>query len=750
MLKKIHILLFLLSLPLMGSALHIVGGDVTYRCLGRTGNTILLRVTFTMYRDALSGGAPFDNDAKFGIFVGNDNNWRFYSAIDRQNVKNVEVIPINDPNPCLIAPTNLRVERGIYEFDVRLPVSTTESYMIAYQRCCRNNTISNLVNPGDAGAAFTVIITPLAQSTCNSSPTFNDFPPVVICNNEFIDFDHGGTDADGDQLVYEFCAPLTAGGKEGVGPNAFTCGGVTPDPANCLPPFNQVTFRLPVYSFFAPMAGNPVVNINPVTGIITGRPTFSGQYVVGVCIKEYRNGELLSIVQRDFQFNVVNCARAVEAAIDGEGWNNDTGVINLCGTKNIELINLSELEEKIESYDWIFDIQGVNTVVNTRNLSFEFPDNGTYRGKMILNKNLINADNCKDSIDITVNVFPGITADFMFDYDTCVAGEVDFTDLSFSESGPVQIWNWALEDDNITIQNHQYLFSTPGNKDVRLVVTDLDGCNDTIQKTVSYFPVPGLIIVEPDNFVGCRPGEIFFENLSQPIDETYNITWNFGDGQFSNEISPRHIYDNVGLYTVELEIVSPIGCRTGQTFRDWITILDKPEAGFSFTPDEPTIFNNTVTFIDESSAAAGWLWEFGESGISLLQNPTFTFRDSGMVEVRQIVRHISGCTDTAIVVIDISPIVLVFFPNAFTPNGDGLNDTFFPKGYFSNIDAYELSVWNRWGEKIFSTQNAETGWNGNVDNEGVVCPSGVYIFKAKYITARGELVEKEGQVTLIR
>jgi gliding motility-associated-like protein len=199
-----------------------------------------------------------------------------------------------------------------------------------------------------------------------------------------------------------------------------------------------------------------------------------------------------------------------------------------------------------------------------------------------------------------------------------------------------------------------------------------------------------------------------------------------------------------------LEIVSPIGCGTGQTFRDWITILDKPEAGFSFTPDEPTIFNNTVTFIDESSAASGWLWEFGESGISLLQNPTFTFRDSGMVEVRQIVRHMSGCTDTAIVVIDISPIVLVFFPNAFTPNGDGLNDTFFPKGYFTNIDSYELSVWNRWGEKIFSTENAETGWNGNVDNEGVVCPSGVYIFKAKYITARGELVEKEGQVTLIR
>lgn len=749
------VLVFCLLFTLVAEieALHIVGGDVTYQCLGQVGSNVRFRVTFTMYRDAIGGGAPFDNDASFGIYIGNNNNWRYFTQIPNQNVTNVEPIPIVTPNPCLIAPSNIKVERGVYEFDVTLPVSQNESYMIAYQRCCRNNTISNLVNPGDAGAAFTVIITPFAQQTCNNSPTFNDFPPVVICNNEFIKFDHGATDKDNDQLVYEFCAPLTAGGKDGTGQGTgspFSCTGVTPDPKNCLPPFDQVTFALPFYSFSQPLAGNPIVTIDPVTGFIDGKPRFSGQFVVGVCIKEYRNGQLLSIIQRDFQFNVVNCSSAVTAKIDADGWDESSRVLKLCGEFDAKFINLSTIKNRIISYDWEFDFQGNIQSFDTEDLDITFPGVGSYPGKMVLNRVLEGVDNCKDSIDFVVNVFPEIKADFTFDYDTCRAGAVSFTDLSVSGAGPIQAWDWAIENEIVNQQNFDYNFTEPGIKPIELIVSDQNECLDTLSKELSYFPVPGVIIVEPDNFVGCSPATIEFNNLSKPIDETYTLLWDFGDGGSSTEISPSHLYEKLGIFTVNLKIISPIGCETEATFTDWITMLEKPVAGFTYSPDEPNIFNNAVSFTDFSQNGSGWFWEFGSQGVSYEREPSFTFRDTGIVDVKQIVRHISGCTDTATARIDISPVILLFFPDAFTPNGDGLNDQFFPKGYFKAIADYNLSVWNRWGERIFSTNDPLQGWNGNINNELQICPTGVYVYKVEYVTSRAEKFVKNGQITLIR
>lgn len=749
--KTLCLLIFGLFISVDSYSLHIVGGDVTYRCLGQTGNNVRYRVTFTMYRDAIGGGAPFDNDARFGVYIGNNNSWRFFSQIMQQDVRSVSQIPIVTPNPCLIAPSNIRVERGVYEFDVNLPVSQNESYMIAYQRCCRNTTISNLVNPGDAGAAFTVIITPFAQSTCNNSPTFNDFPPVVICNNEFIKFDHSASDMDGDQLVYEFCAPLTAGGKDGTGQgSAFACTGVTPNPMDCPPPFQQVTFALPFYSFSQPLAGDPIVTINSNTGLIDGKPRFSGQFVVGVCVKEYRGGQLLSIIQRDFQFNVVNCSSAVTAKIDADGWNEDTKILKLCGEFDASFINLSTIKNRIISYDWVFDFHGEEKIFNTENLDISFPGIGSYPGKMVLNKVLEGVENCKDSIDFVVNVFPEINADFTFAYDTCMAGPVSFTDLSQSGAGPVQKWNWALDNTEINNQNFEYTFSDPGNKPVLLIVEDQNQCLDTIQKELSYFPVPGLIVVEPDNFVGCNPATIQFNNLSEPINDNYTVVWNFGDGNTSNEISPSHVYESTGVFTVTLEIVSPIGCSTNAEFRDWITVLEKPQAGFTFTPEMPNIFNNLVSFDDLSQGGSNWFWEFGTQGVSYDREPVYTFRDTGVIEVKQVVRHMSGCTDTAFAYIDITPVILMFFPDAFTPNGDGLNDSFFPKGYFKGIELYSLSVWNRWGERIFTSSDPVTGWNGNMDNQQQLCPPGVYVYKAEYVTARAEKVVKNGQVTLIR
>ena len=145
--------------------------------------------------------------------------------------------------------------------------------------------------------------------------------------------------------------------------------------------------------------------------------------------------------------------------------------------------------------------------------------------------------------------------------------------------------------------------------------------------------MPPLLIIEPSAFSGCQPGEIFFNNLSSPIDETYLIEWDFGDGAKGSEISPTHTYETAGTFSVTVEVTSPIGCTTDAFFPDCITLDPSPIADFIFSPPVITSLNPTVDFTDLSTGADRWLWQFDEDGTSKLQNPSFTFPDTGLQKV---------------------------------------------------------------------------------------------------------------------
>ena len=735
-------------------ALHIIGGDVVYKCLklDSISRTVRYQITFTMYRDSKSNGANFDDPTRFGIYRGSGNNWTFIRTVDEINVRDIKNIDIIDANnPCILVPVNVGVQSGVYVFEITLPI-VNENYLIAYQRCCRNNTILNLVDPGSTGAAFTTEITPEAQMNCNNSPTFKSFPPVVICVNRPINYDHSAVDMDGDSLVYEFCNPLTAGGTDGsttVG-EAESCTGVTPNPRNCPPPFSFVTFKGPNFSFDRPMGGNPVITIDPVTGIIEGSPNILGQYVVGVCVKEYRKGKLIGILRRDFQFNVTTCQIAVNADLKASSKTETEFQINSCGDYTINFQNLSTDEKYIKNYYWEFDINNKKEIYNTRNVSVTFPGLGSYKATMILNKDLPGFVECSDTATIVVNLYPSIDADFSFAYDTCVAGPVAFKDLSLSGAGPIQKWNWNFIEGVSTVQNPFFEFENPGLKTARLIVEDQNKCIDTLIRQINYFPLPALIVIEPNTFTGCQPANIFFDNLSKPIDSTYTFEWDFGDGGTGKELSPTHLYNDVGVYTVKLKLISPIGCETTSSWPNLIRVLPSPTAGFSYSPEKPDYYNNVVQFTDLSKDALAYTWVFDSLGLSLLQNPTFTFRDTGLFTIYQIVQHSSGCSDTATTIIPIFPIVDFYMPNAFTPNDDGLNDVFIPVGKFLGIKTYSFSIWNRWGDRIFNTDDYNIGWNGQRNNVGELAPGGVYAYTIDYIDSFNKAQSLKGQCTLLR
>lgn len=745
--------LFFILLCLPVRAGHIVGGEMTYRCLGGGDYEFTLR----LYRDDLCLNCAdfFDDPASIAIYRCNGNGCnaesssRPYAAL---NVQNPAIDTVVNPDyPCLIPPS-VRVLEAVYRFrlsdyGISLPPGNV-SYHVVYQRCCRNITINNLSTPSELGATWRVEINPLAQAECNNSPAFKDFPPTVVCEGQPLEYDHGAVDPDGDSLVYSFCAPLDGGGPVTMEPTVFTCEGAIPTPP-CPPPYGPVVYNQGVFSAQQPMLGDPVVTIDQNTGLISGTPNIIGQFVVGVCVEEYRDGQLIGKVFRDFQFNVASCDPTVLAQVNSDALLGPQNyLINSCGDSTVRFLNQSVEERFIDFVEWEFDINGEDVVSEEWSPEITFPGIGQYTGRLILNRET----DCGDTAEITVNIFPEIRAEFVFEFDSCDPGPVRFTDLSFSGSDTITDWNWDFGDGNSsTDQNPEHNYLRPNLQHVALAVTDINACRDTITDQVPYFPVPEQLLLGPGSYRLCEPAEVFFENISEPVDERYVTNWDFGDGGQDTSLNPVHIYTEPGIYPVALEVVSPTGCRIDTVFNTFVEVRPSPDAGFSFSPDDPTNIEPTVSFFDQSEGAFAWFWDFGTgTDQSRAQNPVFTFPDTGFYDVMQVVTHPSGCLDTLIQRVDVRPEVRYFLPNAFTPNGDGLNDTYFGKGVLPGISDFSMTIWNRWGQLVFETSDPNQGWNGRYRNTGQEAPNDSYLVVVRFTGPRGHAYSFKGSATVVR
>lgn len=733
---------------------HIIGGEVYYECLGIDNSgavpQVEFKIIFNMYRDCYSQGAAFDSPAQFGLYEGANNSWSYVTQYSASPTSIVKIDPNDDP--CIEEPKNVCVEKGTYVFNIKVEVSKTKSYILAYQRCCRNNTILNIYDPGSTGAAFQVEITPLAQEICNDSPVFKNFPPVVICANTQLAFDHSATDKEGHELVYEFCNPLSSGGTLGTPNNpgdATSCGGVVPAPFKCAPPFDKVNFKGPDYSVDNPLGLNSGSILNTFSGLFQAVPKTNGQHVVGVCVKEYLNGELLSVVQRDFQFNVTTCKILVEADVKNDAVINEQEyLIRSCGSNTVDFVNKSIDEKYIDGYLWEFLINGEVVKSTEKDPSIEFPDIGEYYGQLIINPG---SKDCSDTAKMFIQVYPEIKAEYSYEYDSCVSGPVIFDDKSYSGSGTILDWHWDLnQEDTIKDQNHNYIFEDPGVKDVKLTVTDINGCKDSLTQPIRYYPVPSFINIQPNKYIDCLPGNITFSNLSKPISDEYQVVWDFGDGQKDTMLSPTHAYNAIGVYTVKVEVTSPIGCYNEKEFPYLIKVNEGPEADFTYEPN--VVYSNkpTVNFMDKSKDAVGWQYIFNEDASFYTPNPSYMFPDTGLQKVDLVVRHPTGCSDTITKYIDVIPVANLYFPNAFSPNGDGKNDVFKGKGDYFGVSNYSMRIYNRWGEQLFYSEDPAVGWDGKSSSNGLLAPTGVYVYQVVYKGPRGKAIVKKGYATLVR
>ncbi|MES2284708.1 MAG: PKD-like domain-containing protein [Bacteroidota bacterium] len=383
--KHYILLLFLTLLSLKNFATHIVGGEIYYDCLG--GNNY--RITLKLYRDCYNGIPPFDNPGTVFIF---NSSGTFLDSLQIPAPSSV-ILPFPLSNPCLTPPTDICVEEAIYQVVVNLP-PLAGGYDFTYQRCCRNGTILNLISPGDVGSTYMAHIPDPGLAVCNSSPHYNNFPPIFLCAGVPLNFDHSATDPDGDSLYYQLCDAFT-----GLSPSCPILGpqaaGGCPQIASS-PPAPFVPWLAP-YNGSYPMSSSPALAVNPVTGLMTGTPNMVGQWVIAVCVSEYRNGVLLDINKRDFQFNVVNCGIPVASIPVQQPF--------CFGTPS----NFSQNSINAFTYHWDFGDSG--TSLDTSNLfspTWTYASLGTYTLTLIVNPNTV----CTDSatLTVTVNPLPAMTS----------------------------------------------------------------------------------------------------------------------------------------------------------------------------------------------------------------------------------------------------------------------------------------------------------------------------------------------------
>ncbi len=726
--RIVTLLLFLSTLGL--DAAHLVGGELSYSCLGNNRYEIRL----VIYRDCASNGAPFDDPAIITVF--NSSNAVYRNL--RVPLRSSSNLPIDAPNSCTTLPSFVCTQEGIYLDTITLPAAGGP-YTLSHQRCCRNNSIDNIPNPRLWGSTYTIEVP--TNVACNSSPSFSKAPPVALCLNQFVQVDMGANESDGDSLSYFLCSPLHGGGSQvnTTGPNS-----PRPDTATA-PPYTQVPFAAG-YSTSFPISSGPVFNLNQQTGLLSGMPNQVGQYVFAVCVQEWRNGQLLSTLRRDFQFNVTSACVRTDADFEPQ----DLDPYDLCSGRTV---TFKELCTNTDNWFWDFGVAGTNNDTSYKpNPTYTFPDTGIYQITLVANP----GTGCADTMIREFKIFDGLNIGFT------VGGQACFDSHSFDfipsgNYGPDAEFFWDFGGTVVGGQNTSNLanptnivYQQAGNYLVTLNVQD-GFCRDFFRDSVRLYPRPILIHDIIDNG-GCAPYSTEFSDSSEFSGNAIHF-WDFGDGNTSTDANPKHVYLQAGNYFVYHRLITTSGCR--DTLEELSTvpvvIHPSPISGLEIEPPEVTIFDPEfdILITSENYINSELILPNGRKMINPSNDVTFSAKDTGVQRFIHIVYNEFNCSDTTIVETYVQQPFRLYIPNAFTPDGDGLNDVF----SYSILGTrnFEIRIVNRWGQLVFQSKDPGFFWNGSMQNEGEVLPGGVYTYIIDVIDKEtGNGVAKRGTVSLIR
>jgi len=411
-----------------------------------------------------------------------------------------------------------------------------------------------------------------------------------------------------------------------------------------------------------------------------------------------------------------------------------------CGFTDVQFTDLST--GNVISWFWDF---GDGNTSTQQNPLHNYNQAGTYT-VMLVASNGVNFDTLYAPNAITVEALPtaGISA---VQREACEPFEIQFQDAS---SGATS-WLWDFGDGTATstLQNPDHWYLNAGTYTVTLTVSNaISGCSDQIVET-------NYILINPSPtadfsaapLVVCTGSPIQFTDLS--TDGPVQWRWDFGDGNGSDQPNPSHIYNSPGNYSVFLEVTgaAPTNCKDLESKPFYVQVNLTPTAAFSYDPMVVELPFNIVNFTNQSFGEDFVKWDLGNGTSSDLDNPFTQYPDSGLYTILLYAGTNEGCNDTASALIKVNEQMVMYIPNAFTPDGDLTNENF--RIGTKGLKEFQLTIFDRWGGIVFQTADPLFNWNGR-SLDGKEHPNGLYAYVINYQYYIGPEQSLSGSVYLIR
>ena len=372
---------------------------------------------------------------------------------------------------------------------------------------------------------------------------------------------------------------------------------------------------------------------------------------------------------------------------------------------------------------------------------------------------------------VTITVTPPLALTISPDVDICDGDAIDVVAVASGGDTLTNPYTFSWFDDSgagvaSTQSGNTSTINVNPTQPTTYTVVLSDGCsiNDSASTTISINPNPQALLAAVDSS-GCAPFTAqFVANSDIGVSFEFDVDCD-GTPEYSGPNNTfNYTYTTPGTYDVCLVVTSADGCFTAVNKPALITAYDLPVANFGATPQETSILSPSIEFTDYSVGGYIYNWDFGDGtsisgvgdsvlsgdtiNIGIMSDPTHLYSDTGYFDITLTLTNEFGCQSVYTQTIYIEGDYILFAPSAFTPNNDGKNDVFFPKGIGIDPLNYDFYVFNRWGELIFESHNKDIGWDGT--HKGKLVQIDAYVWLVRTRDDKDEPHEYIGHVTVVR
>ena len=383
------------------------------------------------------------------------------------------------------------------------------------------------------------------------------------------------------------------------------------------------------------------------------------------------------------------------------------------------------------TYNWTLGTQSIATIVSGNGSEHILIDLNT-SGVFWLHVQEIDSNLCSAKDSILIEVFPKPNP-FIYSLGSNTFCEGDSLTLFSDSLYNSLLWSNGSNSDSIQVYESDNYY---------LVVTDTNGCSNISNSIDVYFNPKPNAEFSIDGV--CEESQtILIDSSTISSGDIVSWNWNLGDGNYDTGPLVSHLFKRPDLYNVSLYVQSDSACKDSVSKN--LQIFHVPEAKFNFFPYSASTLYPEISFENKSENAIPILWNFGDGTETDIENPIHIFSDPGTYKVILHVQDTNNCLDSVSHDITVFYDFLLYIPNSFTPNLDGNNELFLPKGVrMSKYKDYEFIIYDRWGVEVFKTKDIYEGWDGKNSI------SGKYAWVIMIIDEMGAKREKFGEVMLIK